>query len=66
MIENDRYCIDVITQIMATQAILRKASSIILKGHMEHCVNSAFESGNEQEKNDKIDEIIKLFDKISK
>lgn len=66
MIENDRYCIDVITQIMATQAILRKASSIILKGHMEHCVNSAFESGNEQEKNEKIDEIIKLFDKISK
>ena len=47
MIEDDRYCIDVITQIMATQAILRKASSIILKGHMEHCVNAAFESGND-------------------
>ena len=33
---------------------------------MEHCVNAAFESGNEQEKNEKIDEIIKLFDKINK
>ena len=66
MIKNDRYCVDVMTQIMSTQAILKKVNSIILKGHMEHCVNSAFESGNQQEKDEKIEEIVKLLDKINK
>lgn len=66
MIENDRYCIDVMTQIMATQAILKKVNSIILKGHMEHCINSAFENGSRQEKEEKIEEIVNLFNKMNK
>ncbi|MEE0858694.1 MAG: metal-sensing transcriptional repressor [Acutalibacteraceae bacterium] len=66
MIENDRYCIDVMTQVMATTAILKKVNSIILKGHMQNCVNDAFTSGDEQEKSEKIDEIIKLLDKMNK
>jgi len=66
MIENDRYCIDVMTQIMSTQAILKKVNSIILKGHMETCVNEAFESGSQEAKQEKIEEIVKLLDKINK
>ncbi len=66
MIEDDRYCIDVATQIMATQAILKKVNTIILKGHMENCVKSAFEGGNQADKEQKIDEIVKLIDKMGK
>ena len=66
MIENDRYCMDVMTQIMATQAILKKANSIILKGHMVHCINYALEIGNQKEKEDKIVEIVNLFNKMDK
>lgn len=66
MIENDRYCIDVMTQVMSTQAILKKVNSIILKGHIQNCVNNAFESGDEKEQAEKIDEIIKLLDKMNR
>ena len=66
MIESDRYCIDVMTQVMSTQAILKKVNSIILKGHMENCVNDAFEGDNPQEKKEKIEEIVKLLDKLNR
>lgn len=66
MIENDRYCIDVATQIMATQAILKKVNMLILKGHMENCVKIAFESGNPDERQQKIEEIVKLIDRMGK
>ena len=41
MIEDDRYCIDISTQLMATQALLNKANKEILAEHMRHCVNEA-------------------------
>ncbi len=66
MIEEDRYCVDVMTQIMSTQAILKKVNSIILKSHMEHCVNDAFVSGDKEQQQEKIAEIIKLLEKINK
>lgn len=66
MIDDDRYCVDVMTQIMATQAILKKVNSIILEGHLEHCVNDAFTNGNKEEQQEKISEVIKLLDKMNK
>lgn len=66
MIEDDRYCVDVMTQIMATQAILKKVNSIILEGHLEHCVNDAFTNGNKEEQQEKISEVIKLLEKMNK
>ena len=66
MIDDDRYCVDVMTQIMATQAILKKVNSIILKGHLEHCVNDAFTNGNKEEQQEKISEVIKLLEKMNK
>lgn len=63
MIEEDRYCIDISNQIMATSAILRKANKEIIRAHMKCCVKEAFESGNEDEK---INEFIEIIDKISK
>ena len=62
MVEEDRYCIDISNQILATESILRKTNREILREHMEHCVKEAFASGQEQEK---IAEIIQLLDKMS-
>ncbi|CAM3683032.1 metal-sensing transcriptional repressor [Erysipelothrix urinaevulpis] len=61
MMEDDRYCIDVSYQVLATIALLKKANDSLLKQHMEHCVIEAFEEGNGQEK---IDEVIKLMHKM--
>ena len=66
MIDDDRYCVDVMTQIMATQAILKKVNSIILEGHLEHCVNDAFTNGNKEEQQEKISGVIKLLEKMNK
>lgn len=63
MIEEDRYCLDISNQILATESILRKANKEIIKAHMEGCVRAAFQTGGEQEK---IEEIIALIDKMAK
>ncbi len=66
MIEDDRYCIDISNQLMATQAILRKANKEIIHAHLGSCVKDAFEQGDEAEKDQKIDEIMAVMDKFSK
>ena len=50
MIEEDRYCLDVSHQLMATQSILKKANRMVLKAHMDCCVRQAVESGDPEEK----------------
>lgn len=63
MVEEDRYCIDISNQLMATQAILRNVNKEILHSHLEHCVRDAFEKGGEGKK---IEEIIGIMDKLTK
>ena len=62
MVEEDRYCLDVSNQLMATQSILKKANRMVLKAHMDGCVREALHSGNPEEK---LDELLKLLDKLS-
>mgnify|MGYP002650470274 CR=1 FL=1 len=63
MVEEDRYCIDISNQIMATQSILTKANAAILQAHMSCCVREAAESGDADEK---LEEISKLLQKLLK
>lgn len=63
MIEEGRYCIDISNQIIASQALLKKANSMILKQHLNHCVKNAFLHNEGEEK---IDEIIAVLDKLMK
>ncbi|MEG1849422.1 MAG: metal-sensing transcriptional repressor [Oscillospiraceae bacterium] len=63
MIDDDRYCVDIVNQLMATQSILRRASRDILAAHMECCVREALEEGGGQEK---IDELVGIFDQLIK
>ena len=46
MVEEDRYCIDIVTQIAAVRSALRRAEVEILKDHVAHCVKQAIASGN--------------------
>ena len=61
MVEEDRYCIDIVTQISAIRAALRRAEEEILREHVSHCVEHAIASGNKAEQRKKISEIINVL-----
>ena len=66
MIEEDRYCVDISNQVMATQSILTKANKEILKAHIAGCVQEAFESGDPALQAEKMDEVLALVDKLGR
>ena len=63
IIEDDRYCMEVVTQLQAVESRVRRAQRAVLRAHLSGCVQDAFETGDEQAREAKIDEIIKLLDK---
>ena len=66
MIENDRYCVDVLTQIAAVLSALRRVEDAVIAQHLDTCVAEAMRSGDESEQKQKIDEVIDLLGKIRK
>jgi DNA-binding FrmR family transcriptional regulator len=58
MIEEDRYCIDIVTQISAVRAALRRLEEEILRDHVGHCVEHAIASGNKADQRRKIEELM--------
>jgi len=58
MIEDDRYCIDIVNQVQAVMAALKKAESEILKDHIAHCVEHAIQSGNKAAQRAKVQELV--------
>jgi DNA-binding FrmR family transcriptional regulator len=61
MVEEDRYCIDIVTQVAAVQAALRKVEEEILHDHVAHCVEHAITSGNKADQRRKIAELMDIF-----
>jgi len=61
MVEEDRYCLDVSAQLMATQSILKKTNGLVLRAHMDGCVRQAVADGNPEKK---LDELTALLDKL--
>lgn len=61
MIEQDKYCVDVLLQISAARAALGKVGEIVLGSHIETCVVNAFAEGNERERSEKIEELLDVF-----
>lgn len=61
MIDDDRYCIDVVTQISAVRAALDRVEEEILRDHIAHCVERAITSGNKTDQRKKIAELIEVF-----
>ena len=62
MVEEDRYCIDVITQVRAIRAALDKVEQETLSDHLQHCVAHAFHAGSEGDRQTKIDELLEVLD----
>ncbi len=61
MLDEDRYCIDIVTQISAVRAALRKVEEEILRDHVGHCVEHAIRSGNKSEQRKKVAELMDVF-----
>jgi len=65
MIASDRYCVDVITQIAAARAALKRVADELLKDHVAHCVEHAIQTGNRKEQRTKVAELLALLEKLS-
>ncbi|MBB4660223.1 MULTISPECIES: metal-sensitive transcriptional regulator [Parvularcula] len=63
MIEDGRYCIDVLHQLSAVKAALRRVESEVLKNHAATCVEDAVRSGDPEAQREKVAELIDLFEK---
>jgi DNA-binding FrmR family transcriptional regulator len=64
MIEDDRYCIDVLTQTEAIRSALARVESEILKDHFGHCIENAIISGDAKERRKKASELIELLERV--
>jgi CsoR family transcriptional regulator, copper-sensing transcriptional repressor len=61
MVADERYCIDVITQIAAAESALHKLRELILRNHIETCVLEAFRSGDSNERKKKVEELMEAY-----
>lgn len=66
MMDDDAYCMDVLNQLLAAQAVLRRAEREIIRAHMKCCVSESFASGDEEAREKKIEELTAVFDKLVK
>ena len=66
MVEEDRYCIEILTQTQAIRAALAKVEAELLRNHVDHCVRGAFASGDVQDQQQKIDELVEVLQRAAR
>ena len=66
MVEEDRYCIDVVTQLSAVRAALRAAEEEVLRDHAGHCIEHAIASGNKAEQRRKVAELMDVLNRSAR
>ncbi len=66
MLEDERYCIDVLQQVQAIKSALAKVEDAILKDHAATCVDTAIASGNKVEQRKKFEELVDLMAKVKR
>ncbi len=66
MIEDNRYCIDVLDQIQAIKAALKSVETALLKEHADHYVTHALDCGSAQDRKQKFSELVELFGRYEK
>jgi CsoR family transcriptional regulator, copper-sensing transcriptional repressor len=66
MLEEDRYCIDVLTQLRAVRAALTRVETELLQSHLSHCIENAIISGDAKEQRKKANELIELLGRASR
>ena len=65
MVEQERYCVDILTQLRAARAALRRVEEAVLREHVEHCVAQAIRSGDPIEQKAKVDELLDVVGRFS-
>jgi DNA-binding FrmR family transcriptional regulator len=66
MVDEERYCIDIITQISAVRAALRRVEEEVLKDHVSHCVEHAIVSGDKTDQRKKIAELMAVIGRVDR
>ena len=66
MVDEDRYCIDIVTQISAVRAALRRVEEEVLRDHVAHCVEHAIASGDKGEQRRKVNELIEVLSRAER
>lgn len=65
MVEEDKYCVDVLLQLTAVQGAVEQVQKLILGQHIESCVTDAIRSGNSRDRQKKMDELLEVFSRFS-
>jgi DNA-binding FrmR family transcriptional regulator len=66
MVDDNRYCIDLLTQVAAIRAALHKVEALVLRDHVGHCVADAFLSGDAMAQRHKIDELVETIGRMTR
>lgn len=66
MVESDRYCIDIVTQLLAIRAALRRVEEEVLRDHVGHCVEHAIASGDKADQRAKITELMDVIERLGR
>jgi CsoR family transcriptional regulator, copper-sensing transcriptional repressor len=66
MVDEDRYCVDILTQINAVRAALHKVEEQVLRDHVSHCVAGAFASGDVIEQRHKVEELVTTIGRMTR
>ena len=65
MLEDDKYCVDILMQIGAIQGALEQVSKMLMTRHIESCVAESLKAGSERERGKKIEELVRVFSRHS-
>jgi DNA-binding FrmR family transcriptional regulator len=65
MVEGERYCVDILTQIRAVRAALKRVEDAVVRTHVEHCVAEAARSGTEAERRTKVEELLDVLGRFA-
>ena len=65
MLDQDRYCVDILLQVAAVRAALDQAGKLILASHVETCVSEAFASGRAADRKKKVNELLEVFSRFA-
>ena len=65
MVEEERYCVDILTQLRAARAALKRVEDSVLREHVEHCVAEAIRSGDPAAQRGKVDELHEVLGRFS-
>jgi DNA-binding FrmR family transcriptional regulator len=65
MVDDERYCVDILIQLRAARAALRRVEDSVLRDHVEHCVAQAIRSGDPAEQRRKVDELLDVLGRFA-